>query len=301
MDLKEGQVAYYSVLAIKKVENEGEDYFVLKHPEAGKFLLPYNPYNQYCIQVGSTIRCRIDKISCSGKIYLEPMHPYYNEGDYYDFKIKSLSQVSLPTGDIVDAVIVEDCFANSIEVFSVSNITGEYLNCRVDNIRKGKISLSSSEASKKQPINLEEGKPYLFTIIGQINHENGLYYVVEAPNKSKHIINCLHYSKYELEVGKNFVGIVSKLSKRGTYLIEPNHPVYEIGREYTFIVHEIISFLREEDFKEVSKVIVLDKLGEKASIDWPINKNYPKVGSYIKSTVIGFRKGKLILENEKVD
>lgn len=301
MDLKEGQVANYLVLAIKRIEDEGEDFFVLKHPEAGKFLLPYKPYNQYGIQIGSTIRCRIDKISCSGKIYLEPAHPYYREGDYYDFKIKSLSQVLLPTGETVDAVIVEDCYANSIEVFSVSNITGKYLNCRVDYIRKGKVSLSALEASKMRLNSLEEGKSYRFTIVGKIEHEKGFYYVVEAPEKSRHVINCQHYLKYGLAVGQEFDGVVSKLSKRGNYLIEPKHPFYELGKEYSFVVTEIVSFQREEDYKMVSKVIVLDKIGEKASIDWPISKNYPMVGSYIKSKVVGFRKGKLILENEQVD
>lgn len=301
MNIKEGQVANYSVLAIKKIDEDGEDFFVLKHPAGGKFLLPYSPYKQYNIEIGATIKCRVDKISCSGKIYLEPEHPCYMEGSYYDFKLVSTTIIMLSTGDTVDAAIVEDCFFNKVEVVATGvNLSDNVLNCRVDYIRKGNIYLSVYNANGKQ-CDIKAGESYQFTITGQIKHENNLYYIVEAPDKSKHTINCKYYQKYGLEKEKSFIGEVSKLSKRGNYLIEPKHPIYQVGEIYSFEVIEIISFQREEDFKVISRVIILDKLGEKASIDWPKNKDYPVVGSYIQSKVLGFRKGKLILEENKVD
>lgn len=298
MNIKEGQVANYSVLAIKKIDEDGEDFFVLKHPAGGKFLLPYSPYKQYKIEIGATIKCRIDKISCSGKIYLEPEHPCYREGNYYDFKLISTTRIMLSTGDLVDAAIVEDCFFNKIEVvIAEAKPSDKIINCRVDYIRKGNVYLSANDVNKKQ-CNIKEGESYQFTITGQIKHENNLYYIVEAPDKSKHTINCKHYQKYGLEKAKSFIGEVSKLSKRGNYLIEPKHPIYQVGQIYSFEVIEIVSFQREEDFKAISKVIILDKLGEKASVDWPKNKDYPLVGSYIQSKVLGAKKGKLILERE---
>lgn len=178
----------------------------------------------------------------------------------------------LSTGDTVDAAIVEDCFFNKVEVVATGvNLSDNVLNCRVDYIRKGNIYLSVYNANGKQ-CDIKAGESYQFTITGQIKHENNLYYIVELPDKSKHTINCKYYQKYGLEKEKSFIGEVSKLSKRGNYLIEPKHPIYQVGEIYSFEVIEIISFQREEDFKVISRVIILDKLGEKLRLIGPKTK-----------------------------
>lgn len=302
MEIKEGQVANYIVLAKKRINDDGEEFFILQHPCGGKFLLPYDPYKDYNIQVGSTVNCRVDKISCSGKIYLEPDHPIYREGEEYEFKVVSLEQVALPTGELVDAILVEDCFGKRIEVFTTTiDLSSKTIRCKINYIKKGKISLSGIESTKNQNQTLVEGATYSFKILAQIKHENSLNYVVEAPDKTKHFINSLHYKKHGLEVGKTFTGSVTKFSKRGIYLIEPNHPLYEVGKVYLFPVTEIISYQRPEDFRHIGRVVLLDSFEEKASIEWPTDEQYPTVGSHIACRVIGFRKGRLVLVLENVD
>ena len=302
MELKEGQVDTYKAISIKRIDESEDEFFVLQHPNGGKFLLPYQPYKDYCIQVGASITCRIDKINCSGKIYVEPVHPIYKEEEEYLFKVISANQTSLPTGDFMDILVVDDCYGNKIDVF-VSNIDPDIktITCKVDYIRKGKLILSTQVRRNTHTTNLIVGESYPFTIIAKIRHENSLNYVLEAPDKSKHIIDSIYYKKYGLEVGKTYTGTISKLSKKGFYLIEPNHPFYEIGKMYSFEVAEIVSFVRDEDFKQICKVIVLDIFAEKSSIDWSMNEKLPSIGSFISCTIIGFRRGKVLLEKKKVD
>lgn len=302
MVLEEGQVANYLVIAIKQIEEDGDTFFILQHPNGGKFLLPHQPYKDYNIIVGKEINCRIDKINCSGKIFLEPMHPFYKESQEYDFRVISSAPVTLPTGELVETVIVADCFGNKIEVFTTEiDLSIKLLKCKIDYILKGKLHLSTVENKPKSIKTLEEGSYYKFKIIAEIGLENRPYFVVEAPDRTKHFINSRPYKKYGLKVGVTFVGVVSKLSKKGLFLIEPNHPVYMIGSVYLFKVVEVVSYTREEDFKQISRVLVIDTFNEKTAVEWPINKSYPELDSHIECRVIGFRKGKVVLHQGKVD
>ena len=68
-------------LLIGKLDlDRGDAYFVMQDPYGYKMLMPAGFYEDYGFQEGQEVVCKVDKISCSGKIYLEPRHPYYEEG-----------------------------------------------------------------------------------------------------------------------------------------------------------------------------------------------------------------------------
>jgi hypothetical protein len=74
----------YTFNIIKETElPDGENFYVLLASDKSRHLLPCKYYYNYSFKVGQTINCRIDKINCTGRIFLEPEHPLYKEKETY--------------------------------------------------------------------------------------------------------------------------------------------------------------------------------------------------------------------------
>ena len=65
--------------------SKNEKFYVLEDQAGRKQLLNSEYYEKYNFKIGQSINCRLDHINCSGKIFLEPEHPFYMEGKVYDF------------------------------------------------------------------------------------------------------------------------------------------------------------------------------------------------------------------------
>ena len=77
------------MLILNKVKLPGDDeYFIIMDPFNQKHLLKTENYERYELNPGKTVLCRVDKINCKGKIFFEPKHPYYQEGETYIFRKK---------------------------------------------------------------------------------------------------------------------------------------------------------------------------------------------------------------------
>jgi hypothetical protein len=74
---------YKFKIAKETVLPDGENHFVLMASDKSRHLLPFKLYGNYSFKVGQTIKCRIDKINCTGRIFLEPEHPLYKEKETY--------------------------------------------------------------------------------------------------------------------------------------------------------------------------------------------------------------------------
>lgn len=86
-------------------------YFVLLDVNGLKHFIPSQPYTGYNFSVGDTIKCKIDRINCTGRIYLEPEHPYYKPEEKYSFKYKKIVNSA-----INHLLIVVDIFGNEVEI-----------------------------------------------------------------------------------------------------------------------------------------------------------------------------------------
>lgn len=133
MKFIEGEVVPFQVIKLEQIPEQGS-FFVLRHHSGRRLLLSAAVYSQYNIRAGTTIECKIERVSCTGKVYLEPMHPCYREGEVYDFKLLEGFKGGNP-------LVVEDCLGNRIEV---QNATGthqsaenETVTLRVGEIRRG--------------------------------------------------------------------------------------------------------------------------------------------------------------------
>jgi hypothetical protein len=116
----EGEWHFFRVQKILEIPGE-EFYYLLESSKGNRMLMPLNFYKHYGIEPGNKIKCRIDKINCSGKIFLEPEHPNLINGRRYDFKISGKEQFTdrkgrpqtyysskLPDGMQVHAILDEN-------------------------------------------------------------------------------------------------------------------------------------------------------------------------------------------------
>jgi hypothetical protein len=112
-------------------------YFVLQDINGMKHFMPAENYQNYGFRTGDEIICKIDRINCTGRIFLEPKHPYYNEGEIYSFDLVSFQKKG---SEII--IIVREIAGKEIEVPLCGNknldINGEKkVTCLVKSIIKG--------------------------------------------------------------------------------------------------------------------------------------------------------------------
>jgi len=116
-------------------------YFVLQDINGMKHFMPAEYYESYGFKPGDEISCKIDRINCTGRIFLEPKHPYYLEGEIYIFDL-----VSVLNEDGERTLIVKGKEGNKMEVLlgTNKNIDINYkkkVRCLVKSIKKGKPNL----------------------------------------------------------------------------------------------------------------------------------------------------------------
>ncbi|HHN48299.1 MAG TPA: hypothetical protein ENN08_05115 [Bacteroidales bacterium] len=88
----EGEWHPFKILKMIEIPDD-ECYFMMESRQGNRMLMPAKYYANYGIEPKSTVLCRIDKINCSGRIFLEPAHPYYATGELYDFKLTKKRQM----------------------------------------------------------------------------------------------------------------------------------------------------------------------------------------------------------------
>jgi hypothetical protein len=129
--LVQGRNYVFRVHNLVKLQDE-EEYFILEDPFKIKHFIPAKYYRNYNFQIGHDIICHVDKINCTGRVFLEPHHPVYEKKGIYEFRIK---EIEVKPGGIT-AITILDVFDNQI------NISSNYKSsiCRDNNTIKLKIS-----------------------------------------------------------------------------------------------------------------------------------------------------------------
>ena len=66
---------------------DNEWYYILEDINGLRHFISAEYYKKYGFKPGDEISCKIDKINCTGRMFLEPRHPHYNEGETYSFEL----------------------------------------------------------------------------------------------------------------------------------------------------------------------------------------------------------------------
>ncbi len=287
----EGQRYPFSVE--KKIEiPENGFHFVLKGVTGQKYLLREILYKEYGIEVGQSIICRVDKINCVGEMFLEPVNPWYREGESYPFTVEGMDVRTDENGKDHDCLTVKDERGGIHNVFtdpaSETPSIGQVINLRVKRIAKGTLTLSSEEVSDHMG-HLSTGETYSFRVTGIGTAIDGRQnYIITDPFGKSHIIPVRYYHYYGLKVGSSFLATIETSNSMGKKVIEPENPWY---RRESKITVDVLSVDPDITLTRYH-VKAIDSLGKEHDI---ISDVEPSKGTY-DAEVIKMRKGRPVLK-----
>lgn len=298
--LEEGKV--YPFLILKTISLEpGDRWLVLQDPNGYKILLPEKYYTEYGFKPGQKIRCRVDKINCNGRMFLEPMHPFYKEGEVYVFPVAGKGKQKNILGQDEWFFVVADIFGKKwiVRTFSEDlwQKPPEIIRCKLKRIKKGRLFLIIQGEEIKHP-DLKTGKTYSFVIMDERIHPvNGNAYFILADSKgNKHLLKKKYYHPYGLKKGQEVQCRVDKFASEGYFFLEPLHPCYQRGKTYEFSVDRMEEMVFTDGFRQ--KVLVLnDCFGQEVKIHMDQETARKHIDhSVVRARVKGIRKSRLELD-----
>ncbi len=297
------QACSYKFIIHKKLELTGDNniQYILVGPADKKYLLNGEFYTHYNLKIGQEINCRVDKINCSGQIFLEPDHPHYNIGESYMFPVKELRTGLDPWGKEQHSAVVID--KNNIVWNCVINRQTRIepgkteIECVVSKIKKGSIFLMLKDYVDDMS-KLLDGEFYKFKVIGERIINDKEYIILEDPFSIKHKIIKEYYSHFNYTIGQLITARIKDRWPDMSYKIEPNNPRYLIGGIYKFKVIRL-----DLVFNAIGEVIGVFQLEDSYGLETPVvamnwQVNSPKYHpEEIRCRVVNYKKGKLLLEN----
>jgi len=138
--LSEGEWFPFIIHNLVKLQDD-EWYYVLKDINGLKHFMSAKYYENYGLKLGDEILCKIDRINCTGRIYLEPEHPFYTEGEIYDFEVLNVSdwnnEITLKVKGFSESSI-------EIPLYNIKKVEikeEKMVRCIVKSIKKGRLFL----------------------------------------------------------------------------------------------------------------------------------------------------------------
>jgi len=235
VELKEGN-SYTFKITGTIILPDGSERFVLTDPNGVKHLLKAQYYKDYNFRNNQEITCRIDKINCTGKIYIEPGHPHYKLGEIYNFRFYTYLDVTNASNEVNTVAIFSDILGNPVKISS-DDIPGplkgdDIVSCKVSGIRKGKVFISN-DISGNDYTGMTPGELYDFAILEELSlGDNYDFYILESNEGKRFKIRKKFYSEYYFYIGKRIKAMLN--GNNGNYYLEPQHPKYEVGEIYDF-------------------------------------------------------------------
>jgi hypothetical protein len=296
---EEGQTYPFKVGGKISLPPDDEEFLVLQSHLGSRHLLKYSAYKDYGLEKGIGVNCRIDKISCSGKIYLEPEHKDYKEGRIYNFRNLGFEEILNSEEKAERFLKLEDVNGYTIFV-NIGELTprdfSEQVFCRVDRIKKGKLYLSLSQTDVLVS-KLEIGKTYEFLVTDLVTlAEDEEYFVLIDEFEELHYLRKKYFEDYGFTEGDSIKCRMLGSPKLFRHYLEPEHPFYKIGGQYDFFVSGT-EVHKDEFGKEVSKLLVKDGSEKEYFADCDLlDQNLPEVGTIVKCRVERIRMSKLLLK-----
>ena len=293
--LEEGKYYPFKITGSVKLP-DGRDCFILSDINQVKHLLYKEYYTKYQFELNQVVRCRIDKINCAGKIYIEPEHPFYKLGETYSFVFDRYVHVKSSNGEYERLAILKN--GNAEDIWLAADDTdaplskGERITGIVERIKNGRVYISLGS-----PINdysgMEAGKRYRFTLSHEANTGNRYASYVLLDDKGKEFrIRKKFYSGYGFNQGDLITCELIETDHQ--VFLEPLHPFYEAGFIYDF---QIIGETRVHEYpdQEVEAYLLNNEYGKDIILK---KKNVSKgkvKGDMVKCTVTAIKKSQVFL------
>ena len=134
----------YKFTITKKIIIDKEEFFVLTDSKNKEHLLKSSVYSHYNLQLNSKIICKVDKINCNGKIFLEPEHPYLKENKYYNFFVTEIQQMVTKDSISIETLLIIKDEKNKTQIAIYKGIFNYFdikINAKIDRITKARLIL----------------------------------------------------------------------------------------------------------------------------------------------------------------
>jgi hypothetical protein len=290
--LTEGSYHTFKLLKHQQF-SEQESLFILQDSLGYKVMLPAGYYIDYGFTEGQDMLCRVDRINCSGRMFLEPVHPVYREGEWYDFYVEGAGSRQAITGLNEYYVRVKDIHNREwdIRLQHPFNTSLETLTCRLERIKKGRFYLTAPLDSASSLVEGDEG---VFLILGETIHpdDNMRYFIVEDQQGYRHIIPKRYYLHYRLKKDQQVLCRVGKMSPLGYHFLEPQNPWYKREEIYELELLELHR-LRFSDGALQDVAVVDDPYNEPVKVFIDDNKTNSIINAHkVRCKVTGFRKSR---------
>jgi hypothetical protein len=267
----------YPFKILKFIELDDEPLFVMQDPLGYKALMPKKYYHHYGFQINQIVDCRVDKINCNGKMFLEPMHPIYKEREIYDFKVLDKGSKKNIIDEYDYFILIKDSLDQrwSVKVTSVKHFPdSDIIQCKVDRIKKGSLYLSI--VHENPSFNLQVGNNSEFVVIGEKkgNSLEQSYFILQDHNGEKYPLLKKYYNHYGIQLGQILNCTSQGYTSEGYIFLEPDNPWYKTGNTYTFEVIELnkldysdgttedVLILQDPHGEEIKTFINAEKLKE---------------------------------------
>ncbi len=294
--MKEGE--WHSFILLKEATLAGDEAcYILLDLQSTRYILPARFYRHYQWKPGETITCRVDKINCTGRIFLEPKHPVYEEGKTYPFEFLREEKREEVTGERVSGWVFKDALGKEsyspVDTAAKPPRPGCSIECRVERIKKGMLYLKHSHSL--QPADrLLPHEWYPFRISGFTKNEEGdVLWILEDSWGFKHLLKKKHFPFINAGLGEVLRLQAVKRDFEGHWVLEPRHPVYSEGETHFF---NIIEFRHStENHALISEIKVQDCFQNEILVELPEGKAMMGFESSIQLKVTELRKGRPVL------
>jgi hypothetical protein len=237
----------YTFLIKNLVEIDDIKQFILDY-NGLKFMINADNYKNYPFKLGDKINCKVDKINCAGKMFIEPEHPHFKDNGSYLFKILRNIEIKNMLDQTVHGIEVLDEFG-IVHWIPNNTIDSKYFNkeikLQIEKIKKGRLLFKKCNEFIYMP-NLKVGERYEFEIVSKNEINRKKLLIVKDIYNEFHAIDLKLYQKYKLESKKQISARVIKFASDNRFMLEPDHPLYKINKAYQF-KYQII----EDDGKNI--------------------------------------------------
>lgn len=289
--LEEG--AWYDFTIVKITSLDDERFFVLQTPINTRMLLPVLPYLDYAFKEGQTIRCKVDKVSCTGKIYLEPEHPYYQIGKSYLFPVVEVYEVPDLYHQSFKLMVLRDRLNHLIylPLWVDRKVLPKEVELRVIRIKKSMVfALPNEIPFDYRPVDGEWHKLKVINAFEMGAEER--FYLFEDELQKWHLAPVKYFGKQLLNLHTVVKAKVSLSRVSEYYNLEFEHPRYPYGSENYF---DILSEKTVESAPDKQEWQISVKIGDEVqTVNLPLSAKVDDRTILLRIGLI--RKGKLQLE-----
>lgn len=296
--LKEGEIYDFKVIRHVLMPPDDEEHIIVEDEFAFRFLLKKKHYPDTEFIDGTTITCRIDKVGCNGKIYLEPENPYYKLDEFYDFEFSGFTDILNSEGITEKMIILKDKNLRDIILRydeNLCNIENNKVRCRVERIKKSKLMVSFP-GFYDNVSGLELGKSYKFKITGITNliYDEEFYELIDEKGNLQYI-RKKYYGNYGFKKGSELICEVVETPRLYFNYLEPVNPYYKKGETYEF---DLISIETDYDIVDRSMTFVMlgDKYGNEFHANCSAIKDIRNKPSKVRCRVENIKMSRLFLD-----